>query len=245
MASGRAVLGDVVADHPFRVKFIGKLEGQHRVDDLPASYLLDVLDGAHLLVVLGISRNPAADDNAFQVQLFAEFFSRVVEPAAKSHPLVVLVDEQVDAVEIVSLGVMPFEAAVGDDILVGVIRLEIRIIDDQGQGGCHNLSLVIYADLPLGKQGKDRVEFILFPGAAHPGIGILHDVTDVFIIRMSEIPDFKLVSDDVVSQCLCPHGKEKWLNSSGASSGVLIGGCLFDPDVGKPHPESRGTFPQQ
>ena len=92
-------------------------------------------------------------------------------------------DEKVYAVKIIPLRVMPFEAAVGHDILVRMVVLETGVVDDQRERSRHHPALVLDADLPLGEKREDRLIFVRLPCPAHAGISRFHDVADIVVIR--------------------------------------------------------------
>src|SRR5690606_39351996 len=92
--------------HLLNVEIIGKLEVQGGIVDILELYLFDVLPERQFRGVLFAVRNSPAGHNGAQVQPFAKFLPGVVKPSAQPQPPVIGMNEDVNAIKDITVGIV-------------------------------------------------------------------------------------------------------------------------------------------
>ena len=154
---GLFVVGQVVAHHLAHVEVVGELEGKHGVVDFLLAHLVDVFLGAHLVGILVVVGDAAAEHDGLQVELLAEVLAVFVHTAGQAKAAVLRMDEDLDAIEDIPFGVVGIERLLARHLGIGVVVLHVVIIDDDGKGAAHNLLVDHRHDLPL---GEDAYQFL-------------------------------------------------------------------------------------
>ena len=159
------VVGQVVAHHLAHVEVVGELEEQYRVEYLALAHLVDVLFGAHVVGILVVVGQPAAEHDGLEVEFFAQLLAVFIHTAGEPQAAVVGVHEYLDAVEDVTLAGVGVEGFVAGHLSIGVVVFHIVVVDDDREGASHDFAIDHGHDLPF---GEDADEFVyLFGGPEH------------------------------------------------------------------------------
>ena len=129
---GLFVVGQVVAHHLANVEVIGELEGEHGVINLLLAHLVDVFLGAHLVGIFVVVGDAAAEHDGLQVQLLAQLLAVFVHASGQTEAAVLRMDEDLDAVEDVTLGVVGVEGFLTRHLGIGVVVLHVVVVDNDG-----------------------------------------------------------------------------------------------------------------
>ena len=148
---GLLVVGQVVGHDLTHVEVVGKLEGQHGVVYLTFAHLFDILLRPHLVGVFMIVRNTAAEHDGLQVQLFAQLLAVLIHTACQAQAAVVGMDEHLDAIKDIPLGIMRAERLISRNLSVCMVSLHQIIIHDNGKGTTDNLVIGYRHHLPFGE----------------------------------------------------------------------------------------------
>lgn len=135
---------------------------------------------------------PAGDDGA-EVEAAAQLLARIIKPPAQADAAVFGVDEDIDAIEHIAVGIVIGQVAVADDVVVFVAVAIAVVIDDHGDGAGHHTAVILDADLAFGEAADLRGELLARPGAAQVGVDGVHDVLDVGIIRRPQMTQPQVV----------------------------------------------------
>ena len=160
---GLFVVGQVVAHHLAHVEVVGELEGEHGVVDFLLAHLVDVFLGAHLVGILVVVGDAASEHDGLQVQLLAQLLTVFVHASGQTKAAVLRMDEDLDAVEDITLGVMGVEGFLARHLGIGVVVLHVVIIDDDGEGAAHNLLIDHRHDLSLGEDADQFLDLFVCP----------------------------------------------------------------------------------
>ena len=158
------IIRHIVGDQALQRETVGHLGRKHRVDDRFGDHLLDIFPRGHLVGVLVVAGDPAADDHPLQVPLAANLLSYVVNPPRELHAAKLGIDHDLDAVERVALRIVIADVAVVGNFLP-VVPGGLRIVlDDQAARRSRQLSVDLDADLPFGKDLQLAFDLVAGPG---------------------------------------------------------------------------------
>ena len=163
VVAGLLVVGQVVAHHLAHVEVVGELEGQDGVVNLLLAHLVDVFLGAHLVGILVVVGDAAAEHDGLQVQFLAQFLAVFVHAAGQAQAPVVGVHEDLDAVKDVAFRIVRVEGFLAGHLGVGMVVLHLVIIHDDGEGATHDLFVHHGHDLPFGKDGDKFLDLLARP----------------------------------------------------------------------------------
>ena len=196
------VVGQVVGHDAPHVEVVRELEGQHRVVDLARADAVDVLLGTHPVGVLVVVGDAAAEHDRLEVELLAELLAVVVHASGQAQAAVVGVDEYLDAVEDVALGVVGREGLVAGDLCVGVVALDHVVIDDDREGAAHDPLADDRDDLPLGEDVDQFVDLLAGPEYVLVRIDAREGLCQLPVVLHLEVADLDPV--DLVHVCHMP-----------------------------------------
>ena len=196
------VVGQVVGHDAPHVEVVRELEGQHRVVDLARADAVDVLLGTHPVGVLVVVGDAAAEHDRLEVELLAELLAVVVHASGQAQAAVVGVDEYLDAVEDVALGVVSREGLVAGDLCVGVVALDHVVIDDDREGAAHDPLADDRDDLPLGEDVDQFVDLLAGPEYVLVRIYAREGLCQLPVVLHLEVADLDPV--DLVHVCHMP-----------------------------------------
>jgi hypothetical protein len=143
------VLRQVVLEHLADREAVRELRGQRGILELLADDPLDVLLGRHLVGDLGVAGDPPGDQDRAQVAPHRELAARLVQAARQPLAAVLGIDDDVDPVQGVALGVVVADVAVVRDVLERVVGAEVLLVDDQRARGGDQDAVVFDAELAL------------------------------------------------------------------------------------------------
>ena len=149
------VAGQIVAYHTAHVEVVGQLEGEHGVVDLTAAHFLDVLLGAHLVGILVIVGYASSKHDGLEVELLAQLLAIFVHASGQSEATIIGVDEDLDAIEDVAVGIVGVEGFIACHLGIGVVALHHVVVDDDGEGAAHDLVVDDDDYLTFGKDGNE------------------------------------------------------------------------------------------
>ena len=160
---------EAAASHPkvFNIMFCGLIRVAEESGKLPQTLkqLADYLERTDKLQrrikamsaypmfigVFFIARDTPAGNHAAQVKAFANFLAYIVEAPGEAQAAVFRVDEDVDAVKHIAVGVVSGEGFVTGDLIVSMVVAELAIVHQQRQGAADNLAIDLDGKLTLGK----------------------------------------------------------------------------------------------
>ena len=148
---GLLVVGQIVGHDLTDVEVVGKLEGQHRIVNLPFAHLLDILLRTHPICVFMVVRDTAAEHDGLQVQFLAQFLAVLVHTACQAQAAVVGMDEHLDAVKDIPFGIMRAERLVSRHFGIRMVSFHQIVIHDDGKGATDNLVIGYRHHLPFWK----------------------------------------------------------------------------------------------
>lgn len=181
------VAGQIVAYHTAHVEVVGQLEGEHGVVDLTTAHFLDVLLGAHLVGILVIVGYASAKHDGLEVELLAQLLAVFVHASGQSETTIVGVDEDLDAIEDVAVGIVGVEGFIACHLGIGVVALHHVVVDDDGEGAAHDLVVDDDDYLTFGKDGNELFDLRTCPENVRVGINALERFRQLVVILHVEV----------------------------------------------------------
>ncbi|CDB11980.1 uncharacterized protein BN744_00363 [Bacteroides sp. CAG:633] len=157
------VVGQIVAHHLAYVEVVRQLEGEHRVVDFFLAHLVDVLLGAHLVGILVVVGDAASEHDGFQVQLLAKILAVFVHTACQTQSAILRMDEDFDAIQDITLGIVRVESLFARHLSIGVIVLHVVVIDDDREGAPHDFLVHYRHNLPFGEDADQFLDLLVCP----------------------------------------------------------------------------------
>ena len=188
--AGFLVVREVILHHAADVEVVGELEGEDRVVDFAAADLVDVFLRLHLVGILVVVLDATAEHDSLEVALFAQLLAVFIHTAGEPQAAVVGMDEDLDAVEDVALGVVGVEGLVAGNFRVSVVAFHQVIIDDDGKGTADDFVVHDRNDLSFGENRDElfnllvRPEDILVCIDAGKGLGKLRVIFDLQVAHL-------------------------------------------------------------
>ena len=124
-----------------------------------------------------------AEQDAAHVPLHAQLLASVIEPAAEPEVAVFGVDEDVQTVECIAIGIIVDDPVLADQIIVAMRVGEPVVVHPDGQGAGHHPAIVLDRELALGEVVDQLVDGRLRPGA-----------TDVIVDTIHQLPHHRVVA---------------------------------------------------
>src|SRR5690606_18556746 len=94
---------------------------------------------------------PISKNNSFEVQVFAEFFSVVVESPSQSESSVFGLDKYINAVHYIAFGVVGFKGIAFYNIGIGMVVFNTVVIYNERQGASGDFPVYFYHYLTFGE----------------------------------------------------------------------------------------------
>ena len=117
---------------PGNLEVIGELEAQNRIVDLFAVYPMDVLFRGVLLGILEVIGNSAAGQDGTQVHGATQFLSGFIQAPTQTISAIFMVDEHIQPVQGITIGVVPDLFVAKDQVIVGVGVAEPLVLNAYG-----------------------------------------------------------------------------------------------------------------
>ena len=130
------------------MEIVRELEQQHRIDNFTLAHFVYIFLGAHLFRILMVVGQTAPEHDGFQVEFFAQFLAVFVHAPRQTQSPVVGMDEDLDAVEDVTLADVGVECFIPRNLGVGVVVLHVIVIHNDRKRAAYDLAVHDYDDLP-------------------------------------------------------------------------------------------------
>ena len=193
--AGLLVVREVILHHAADVEVVGELEGEDRVVDFAAADLVDVFLRLHLVGILVVVRDASAEHDRLEVQFLAQLLAVFVHTAGEAQAAIFGMNEDLDAVEDVALGVVGVEGLVAGNFRVCVVAFHQVVIDDDGKGTTDDFVVHDRNDLSFGENSDELFNLLVRPEDifvridAGKGLGKLRvifdlQVADLYLVNL-------------------------------------------------------------
>ena len=188
------VVGQIVAHYFTDMEIVRELEQQHRIDNFTLAHFVYIFLGAHLFRILMVVGQTAPEHDGFQVEFFAQFLAVFVHAPRQTQSPVVGMDEDLDAVEDVTLAGVGVECFIPRNLGVGVVVLHVIVIHNDRKRAAYDLAVHDYDDLPLREDANQFVDLLRRPkNVASIGIDAGKGTGQLVVILFLKIANFYFI----------------------------------------------------
>jgi len=136
----------------------------------------------------------APKHDGFQVEFFAQFLAVFVHAPRQTQSPVVGMDEDLDAVEDVTLAGVGVECFIPRNLGVGVVVLHVIVIHNDRKRAAYDLAVHDYDDLPLREDANQFVDLLRRPkNVASIGIDAGKGTGQLVVILFLKIANFYFI----------------------------------------------------
>ena len=153
---------------------------------------MDKLHRRHFFAIGVITRDTATRKNCLKVVLAAKLFPGVIEASANPHATVRFFNNDIKAVQRITIRIAADNVVSANNILVGVGVGEAFVVYLYGQGDTDQSIAINDANLSLWKLFDQALNRVLWPGAAQLRISFIHEYFNIGILLQCQVAQLKM-----------------------------------------------------